>query len=142
MSLVQRYNPHVTELLPSFRRTSLIEKPDPPRAPADASLDNGAAPPDPKLWQYIPRVCAYEPPRTRPPPSSPVLAYREVVEHPHLTPSRVEAIRALLAASRDEKERKANWQENAVPLPDTREEEHKAADLDVSSMIMICIHRL
>jgi hypothetical protein len=70
------------------------------------------------------------PRRSRAPPSAPVLAYREVVEHPCLSDS-VEAIRALLQAAASEEERRSEWLESAVPLPDVREEAFKAAEEEV-----------
>ena len=144
VALVQRYNPHATELLPALRRASRLDQPDLPRRSTDDSSGTspfsgggggGAPPADTKLWQYMPRVCAYEPPRTRLPPSSPVLAYREVVEHPQLSEAHVEVIRALLAAAEQEEAGKVERHEGAVPLPDQREESHKVAEQEVSDIL-------
>ena len=64
----------------------------------------------------------------------PAVPSHQVVEHPRLG-HRVEAIRALLEAAKSEEVRKAEWQEGAVPLPDKREEKHKAAEQDVSTLV-------
>ena len=86
--------------------------------------------------QYSAAVSSFDKPsrlhprRSRAPPSAPVLAYREVVEHPCLSDS-VVAIRALLQAAASEEERRSEWLERAVPLPDVREEAFKAAEEEV-----------
>ncbi len=47
--------------------------------------------------QYMPRVCGYEPPAVRQPPSLPVLLYREFLELPELRPDTIATIREVLA---------------------------------------------
>lgn len=69
--------------------------------------------------------------RIRLPLNAPVLAYREVVQHPRLG-HRIESIRAILEAAKNDEARKTEWQENAVPLPDDREDVHKASEVEVS----------
>ena len=75
--------------------------------------------------------------RTRAPPSSPVLAYREIVEHPCLQPPNIQVIKEVLEAVTGEEKRKAEWRENAVPLEDPREDAHKAAEEEVRRILCL-----
>lgn len=82
--------------------------------------------------------CVFSSPhRTRAPPSSPVLAYREIVEHPCLQPPNIRVIREVLEAVTGEDKRKAEWRENAVPLEDPREDKHKAAEEEVRDVLCL-----
>ena len=90
--MVQRYNPHLTEFLPAFKRTSKLSVPTP-----GAPLNHVGG-------QFIPRVVAYEPPAAPPPPELPVLLYREFTRYPAPEPGQAEVIDRLLAAQRDEAE--------------------------------------
>ena len=65
VALVQKYNPHMTELFPALRRTSRQEMPELPQG-GDSPFSGGSGQWEPKKWQYIPRICAYEPPRYPP----------------------------------------------------------------------------
>ena len=101
-----------------------------------SSSNPAAMPSDPRAWQFIPRVAAYEPPKSAPLPPSPILTYREIIEHPPLSHEAVNSIRYVLrAAETSAVQRMSEFESQSIPVNDVRSEEAKSDEVEVLAAI-------